>query len=143
MKFFYAVIAFSLFISSCSMESEDAGRPFENREMVFGKWNYIERTFSIGTSKQIKNKIENDEITLEFLPNEKLVSAGFFECDQATYQIEGDILRIEFACDAEQAEWEYKLSWERENLVLKPVSPSTCIEGCSQIFRRISPIRAG
>lgn len=138
MKKFYVMIACSLLIFSCSIGSEDNERLFENSEEVIGKWNYIERTFSIGTSEQIREKIESDKITIEFLPDGEVVSVNFFECDQASYQIEGDVLRIDFACEAERGDWEYRLSWEGENLILNQISPSQCLEGCGHIFRKAS-----
>lgn len=140
MKNFYAIVACSLLMFSCSIGSEDKDWAFENSEDVIGKWNYFERTLSIGTSEQIREKVENDGIIIEFLPNSELVSEGFFECDQASYKIEGDVLSVRFDSEAEQEELQYRLSWEGENLVLVPLSPSRCIEGCSQIFRRTSPL---
>ena len=141
MEKFYAVIACCLLLFSCSIGSEELTRSFEVSDKVIGKWNYTEQLFSSGASGQLRRKIENDEITLEFLPDAKLVSVRFFECDQASYQIEGDLLRIDFACEAYQGEREYRLSWKSENLVLNQLRPVQCIEGCAQIFRKILPTK--
>lgn len=139
MERFYSVIACCLLAFSCSIGSEDFTRPFEFNDKVIGKWNYAELLISIGASSQIRQKIENDQITIEFLPNGKLVSVGFFECDLATYQIEGDVLQIDFACEGYEGAREYRLSWDIQNLVLNQLSPVQCIEGCSQIFRKTFP----
>jgi len=133
----YTSLLAALFLFSCTIESEELIRPFNNEDVI-GSWQFFEYTYSTGGSQVTRTRVENEGITIDFFNNGKLESAGYFQCDEASYQIENDVLIVNFDCQLEPLERKYLLSWEGEKLVFFALAPTSCIEQCTHIFRKQS-----
>jgi hypothetical protein len=131
----YFILVLSFFMFSC-LNKEDPNRSFEKSEEIIGSWQFYEFTYSIGGSKTSRERVGNDDIFLTFSEDGSLESSGYFECGQAGYRIEKNILDVDFECDQGEESRKYSLSWEGEKLVFFALSPTACIEDCTHIFRK-------
>ncbi len=132
----YLFWVFSLFMYSCVLDSKNLNRSVEESNDLIGSWQFYEFTYSIGSSEMSRGLVENEHIFLTFLEDGSLESLGYFECGQARYRIEDDILYVDFECDPEEESRKYLVSWEGKNLVFDALAPTVCIEGCTHIFRK-------
>lgn len=132
--FWIGIICLTLF-SACDKEEN---LPFElTAEGIVGNWELYQYQGNTG-AEDYRTPYEPSGKTVTFFENGKLISNEFFACTDAEYQVSDQILKVFFNCESEVPEMSYLLKRENADLILKPITPYMCIEGCSFIFKKIN-----
>ena len=134
MKYFWIGIIILLCFTSCDKEEN---LPFGlTADGLVGKWELYQYQGNTGGS-DYRTPYEPSGNTVTFLPDGKLSSVGFFGCSDGAYQVTDSVITVVLDCEAEVPERSFFMSMEKEDLVLSPRAPYSCIEGCSYILKKI------
>lgn len=125
-----------LSFTSCD---KDENHPFDlTEEGLLGKWDLYQYQGNTG-EEDYRTAYEPTGKTFTFFTNGKLNAVGWGgECNAGEYQVADHILTLVFDCEEDVPERTYYMKREKENLVISPLAPTICIEGCSYIFKRIN-----
>lgn len=122
-------------LSSCDKESN---LPFElTAEGLIGTWELYQFQGNTG-AEDYRTPYEPSGKTITFLFDGNLSSVGFFDCTEGEYQVEDGEITVNFDCEEEVPERGYAMSKENNDLVLSPLLPYACFEGCAYIFKKIN-----
>lgn len=132
------IIFLALSLWSCDEDSQQNDISLNVSRLV-GSWQIVSESFSAG-GPQITSEIENGG-TYTFG-----IDGTFNYSDPAdnslnysgTFNLEEDILRLDYLRDGEDMYWELKITTEQGLLTWFPIGPSICIEGCSRTLRKTS-----
>ncbi|MDN3668144.1 lipocalin family protein [Echinicola jeungdonensis] len=129
------IFLFIFLLMGCQVHDEKS--PYEkNPEGLLGKWQIVERTFSIGGPPQTE-EVENGAI-FNFKAESTFTTSGFDQCYEGTFSVDGDELTLTSLCQVEEAENSivYQMSFQEDFMELFPIDP-ICIEGCSKKLKKL------
>jgi hypothetical protein len=125
------LLAIILLITACVNEEDPSAEILSSHELI-GKWKLVEHSFSIGDATQHWNEVI-DGFIYNFKSNGTFTSTDARNCVGGTYTIQDNHLIL----NCNKTEYIYIWSIEEEHLLLFPISPVFCIEGCSYKFREL------
>jgi hypothetical protein len=133
----YYTVFLLLLIASCVSEPKIDSH-LEGRS-ILGEWRFHEHAYSPGNSQVHRSPIL-EEKGLILNANGQLLSHSFLQCNEGQFTVSDDTLTISFECKEELPERRFSLSWEKDKLVMTPLSP-LCFEYCAFIFIKSSMLQ--
>jgi hypothetical protein len=135
MRHFWIVIIVLLSFTSCDKEE---ALPFQlTAEGIVGKWELYQYQGNTGAN-DYRTEYGPTGKTITFLPDGRFTSIEFFNCNDGEFEVEDQTLTIMVDCEERVPLLTYFMKIENKDLVLSPLAPYMCIEGCSYILKKIS-----
>ncbi|MBK6265428.1 hypothetical protein JKA74_10305 [Marivirga sp. S37H4] len=126
------IIAAALALFSCKEEPVDL-----SLNKLHGSWLLVESSYSIGDAQQRWQKIEGGYI-YNFKNDGTFSSTRFEDCEGRNYSMDNNVLTLVFDCEGDELEAVEAGNFYDGYLELSPISPTRCVEGCKNKFRKIS-----
>lgn len=116
-------------LMSCSRSNDDNNT---QKDPLIGRWQLVER-FDGGSPKHIES-VENGKIIT--FGADKTFSDDILEGCKMTYTVVSDsIIEVDQSCQSSSGKYKYYFKLEGSTLLFNS-TPTTCIEGCYDKFRR-------